>query len=65
MGWQAPPLPMTPHEVAQIYGVSDEYICREIRAGRLKARHKRGGVRNWYITREALEEWAESGFLAD
>lgn len=56
-----PRLPYTVKEVAEMYGVSGNYIYREIREGRLRARHKRGETKAWYVTDEDLREWVESG----
>lgn len=55
-----PQLPLTVKQVAEMYGVCAETIRREIRAGRLKAHHKRGMVRIWYIRPKDLEDWAEN-----
>lgn len=55
-----PAIPWTPAQVAEMYGVSDETIYREIRSGRLRAKHKRGQSRKWFITDDALREWAET-----
>lgn len=65
MTWTAPQLPLTPKEVAEIYGISVSVVRKEIEKGSLKARHKRGQTKNWYITREAIEEWVQNGFLED
>lgn len=56
----APRLPYSPAQIAEMYGVSTETIYREIRSGRLKGRHKRGQSRKWFVTDEALREWAET-----
>jgi len=56
----APELPYTVKQVAKMYGCSTETIRREINAGRLKASHKRGQTKVWYITKEALKDWAEN-----
>lgn len=53
-----PRLPYTVKQVADMYGVSAETIRREIQAGRLPARHKRGQTRVWYMTDADLETWA-------
>lgn len=55
-----PPMPYTPTQVAEMYGVCDETIYREIRAGRLKAKHKRGMSRKWYITESDLRDWTQN-----
>lgn len=55
-----PQLPYTVRQVAEMYGVCAETIRREIHAGRLKAHHKRGMVRIWYITPDDLKDWAEN-----
>ncbi len=56
----APQLPYTVKQVAEMYGVCAETIRREISAGRLKAAHKRGQRRIWYITEANLNDWAEN-----
>lgn len=62
MAMQAPPvrLPYTVAEVAAMYGKSRNTILREIASGRLPAKHKKGETKRWYITDEALEEWARN-----
>lgn len=57
---EAPRLPYTVREVADMYGMSVETVRREIHAGRLKAAHKRGQRRVWYITQANLKDWAEN-----
>ena len=56
-----PKLPMTVQQVASLYGLSRSQVYREIEAGRLHARHKRGEQRIWYITDADLEEWIDHG----
>lgn len=53
-------LPYTVQEVAEMVGCSTSTILRDIHSGILKARHKKGQVRVWYITDEALKDWTEN-----
>lgn len=59
-----PRLPYTVQQVAEAYGVSKMTIYREIEAGRLRARKKRGCKKQWFITDEDLADWA-SGMLEE
>lgn len=63
MGRAATRLPYRVKEVAGILSVSEEFVRKEIREGRLKARHKRGGTRTWWITQSDLDEWMAGGML--
>ena len=56
-------LPMTPAQAAARAGVGLPTIYAEIAAGRLRARHKRGQVKRWWITEADLEEWARAACL--
>lgn len=58
-------LPYTPAQVAQMYGVSVAYVYNEIRSGRLRAHHKRGEQKRWYVTEADLAHWAEHGMLGE
>lgn len=60
-----PKLPYTPPQVAKMYGLGTETIYREIRAGRLKARHKKGQRKRWYITEQDLVDWVEKTMFED
>lgn len=53
-------LPYTVKQVAEMVGCSTDTIRKEIRAGHLKARHRRGRTKIWYVTKEDLSEWAEN-----
>lgn len=55
-----PELPYTVKQVANMYGCSTETIRREINSGRLRASHKRGQTKVWYITKDALKDWVEN-----
>lgn len=58
-------LPYTPAQVAQMYGVSVNSIYNEIKSGRLRAHHKRGDRKRWYVTEADLAHWAEHGMFGD
>ena len=49
--------PLTTAEAAALLGLSSEHISLRCRQGKLKA-VKRG--RDWFIAREALDEWRAS-----
>lgn len=55
-----PQLPLTVKEVAEQYGMSAKAVRKEIASGRLKAAHKRGQTKIWYMKPEWLDEWAEN-----
>lgn len=55
-----PQLPRTVKEVAEHYGMSTEAVRQEIASGRLKAAHKRGQSKVWYMKPEWIDEWAET-----
>lgn len=55
-----PKLPYTVRQVADMYGMSEGAIRKEISSGRLKAAHKRGQTKVWYITDAWLKDWAEN-----
>lgn len=55
-----PSLPYTVKEVAEMYGFSADAIRKEISSGRLKAAHKRGQTKVWYIKQAWLDDWAEN-----
>jgi excisionase family DNA binding protein len=52
---------MSPEEVAELTGWSKDVIYEEIRSGRLRARHKRGEIRKWWITVDDMDEWIQHG----
>lgn len=58
-------IPMTPAQAAEAAGVGVGVIYADIAAGRLRARHKRGQVKRWYITEADLAEWASGGMLEE
>lgn len=55
-----PPLPYTVQQVADQYGYSVDKIRREIREGRLPARHKRGQSRIYYMTDKDIKDWIDN-----
>ena len=59
----APRLPYRVKEVAELFSVSEGYIRKEIREGRLKAAHKRNESRTWWIKQEWIDEWVKGGML--
>ena len=56
-------LPYKVSEVARKLGMSESFVRKEIREGRLRAAHKRNESRTWYVKQEWLDEWAEGGML--
>ncbi len=58
-------LPMTPAQAAERAGVGVGAIYAEIASGRLRARHKRGQVKRWWITEADLKEWASGGMFGE
>lgn len=60
-GMTYPSMPLTPQQVADIYGLSVSSVRKAIRNGELPARHKNGGQRKWYITTSDLEVWVTKG----
>lgn len=59
-----PQLPYTVQQVADMYGMKETAVLAEIRSGRLRARHKRGMVKRWFITNQDLVDWV-NGMLED
>ncbi len=55
-----PRLPYTVKEIAEHYGMSTEAVRKEIVTGRLRAAHKRGQSKVWYVKHEWLCDWAEN-----
>lgn len=60
---EAPQLPMRLSEVAELLGMSYKSVHREVQSGRLKAWHKKGENKIWYVTQADLNEWAEGGMF--
>lgn len=60
MASKLPRLPYSVKEVAEHYGLSPEAVRNEIAKGRLRAAHKRGQTKVWYMKPEWVAEWAET-----
>lgn len=56
-------LPFRVKEVAEMFNVSECFIRKEIHLGNLKAAHKRGESKIWWIKQEWIDEWASGGML--
>ena len=58
-------MPMTPQQAADRLGVGVSVVYRAIESGSLRARHKRGQSRRWWVTEADLAHWAEEGMFEE